>query len=352
MALDVVERAAEFVACSGMLDKQLTVLWHAGEPLALKPDYYSNAINRIKHILSSKVDLKFSFQTNAIALNHEWCEFIKSNKIGIGVSIDGPQEIHDSYRITKKGKGTFVHTMKGIELLDKHNIPFSTISVISDKSLGRANEIASFLLSLNPINIGFNIEETEGYNNFSSLTNKKESIEEFINSLYLHLDEANALAKCREFKYILQKFANVNRREQAPRRGENKPFSIITVTNKGMVSTFSPELCGYPVEDLGNFTFGNVFDDFDSFKNNQELRRAYNLIEKGVELCKSSCEYFRYCGGGAPSNKYQENKSFASTETMHCSFHNKIIVDTVKRNILSDKLSTLPTMTSSDLSLT
>ena len=99
------------------------------------------------------------------------------------------------------------------------------------------------------------------------------------------------------------------------------PFRIISIDSQGGFSTFSPELLGMKSDIYGDFCFGNVmvnnfFDIFQQDKFNQVL----SDIEAGVQLCAETCEYFFLCGGGAPSNKYFENGSFVSAETMYCRY--------------------------------
>jgi uncharacterized protein len=73
---------------------------------------------------------------------------------------------------------------------------------------------------------------------------------------------------------------------------------------------------------------GNIMrDGIDSIQSNPIFLKLKTEIEKGVENCKNSCEYWLFCGGGAPSNKFFENGNFASTETLVCKFHKKEVID-------------------------
>ncbi|MEG1999030.1 MAG: anaerobic sulfatase maturase, partial [Bacteroidales bacterium] len=73
-----------------------------------------------------------SIQTNGILLNDEWCRFFKDNDFLVGISLDGTEHIHNRYRLDKSGHGTFVRVMRGVELLQRHNVEFNTLSVITD----------------------------------------------------------------------------------------------------------------------------------------------------------------------------------------------------------------------------
>src|SRR5262245_58159888 len=112
------------------------------------------------------------------------------------------------------------------------------------------------------------------------------------------------------------------------RTQENKPWAIVNVDCEGNFSTYSPELLGISTLTHGSFTLGNVATDtLEAVIASPRFLRLENEIARGVELCRESCSYFPFCGGGAPGNKYFENKTFASTETLSCRLHKKVCVD-------------------------
>jgi uncharacterized protein len=79
-----------------------------------------------------------------------------------------------------------------------------------------------------------------------------------------------------------------------------------------------------------DFTLGNVYkNSFRSILDSEKFNLIFSEIMTGIKLCSESCDYFKLCGGGAPSNKLYENKSFASTETKYCKYSRKIIIDSI-----------------------
>ena len=115
------------------------------------------------------------------------------------------------------------------------------------------------------------------------------------------------------------------------RRGENKAFSIITVTAEGDLSTFSPELAGMKSSQSNNFIFGNVDSQLSDILGNREFNIVLNEVEAGIKRCEADCQFYSVCGGGSPSNKLHENGSFVSTETLHCKFHTQMFCKNVLR---------------------
>ena len=84
----------------------------------------------------------------------------------------------------------------------------------------------------------------------------------------------------------------------------------------------------------GNFILGNVVNNsFESACKTDKFKKINQDIQAGVDLCHRTCQYFSVCGGGAPSNKYFENGSFASSETMYCRYNTKILTDIILRDI-------------------
>src|SRR5208282_5960590 len=120
-----------------------------------------------------------SLQTNATLITQNWCDFFLEHGVEIGVSIDGPDFVHDAHRMTRKRTGSHAATMRGVKLLQDNGIPFHVISVVSKDSLDHADEIYRFFLDNGIEDVGFNIEETEGVNLTSSLENKAETDRRF-----------------------------------------------------------------------------------------------------------------------------------------------------------------------------
>jgi uncharacterized protein len=108
----------------------------------------------------------------------------------------------------------------------------------------------------------------------------------------------------------------------------------VTVDSEGNLSTFSPELMGNVGQSYSGFVFGNVLRDrLKDVISNLAFLAAWGDIHAGIELCQRTCQYFGVCGGGAPSNKYYENGSFVSTETVHCRYKIQLVAEHVLRGL-------------------
>jgi uncharacterized protein len=91
-----------------------------------------------------------TLQTNGILLNEDWCSFFKDNNFLIGLSLDGPEDIHDAFRRDCGGAPTFARVMKGVELLSRTGVEFNILATVNARSEGRGAEVYKFLTSLNP----------------------------------------------------------------------------------------------------------------------------------------------------------------------------------------------------------
>lgn len=110
---------------------QVMFTWHGGETLMRPLYFYKKAIEFQKKYGAGR-QIENSLQTNGTLLNDEWCEFFKENNFLIGISIDGPQEFHDEYRRDKMGRPSFHKVMKGIRLLQKHDVEYNVMAVVND----------------------------------------------------------------------------------------------------------------------------------------------------------------------------------------------------------------------------
>lgn len=124
--------------------EEITFDWHGGEPLLLGLDYFENIVELQRKYKGNKKIFN-TVQTNATLLNPDFASFFKNNNFLLGVSIDGPQGVHDKYRKDKEGDPTFDKVLKGIELLHRYGVDFNTLTTINKASEGRGLEVYDFL---------------------------------------------------------------------------------------------------------------------------------------------------------------------------------------------------------------
>ena len=121
--------------------------WHGGEPLILGLDFYRKAIELERKYADGKI-IHNTIQTNGTRITREWAEFFRKNDFLVGISIDGPRDIHDKYRKDKGGRPTFDSVLRGLDLLKTSGVEFNTMSTVNRASEGRGLEVYQFLKSL------------------------------------------------------------------------------------------------------------------------------------------------------------------------------------------------------------
>jgi uncharacterized protein len=219
--------------------------------------------------------------------------------------------------------------MTAVHLLHQNRYPFHVIAVLTSASLGAAEEIFEFFVDNGIIDVGFNVEEREGVNKSSSLQNVPDAaVRSFFETMAALCARHPGTLRIRE----LDGAANAILDPQCSGYGnpQAQALRIVTVSVDGSLSTFSPELTGTSSVAYGDFKFGSVYSGgiagmlCDPF-----FIKAERDIARGVERCRSSCDYFEVCLGGAPANKHFENGDFATSETMYCRFSKKAVVDVV-----------------------
>ena len=146
MPFDVLETyIGDYIASQP--NDSVSFAWQGGEPTLLGVDYFRKVVElQKKHAKGKRIEN--AFQTNGTLLNDEWCAFFRKNDFLIGLSIDGPRQLHDAYRIDKRRKPSFDRVMAGLGFLKKHRVRFNTLTCINRKNMKSGREVYRFLKSI------------------------------------------------------------------------------------------------------------------------------------------------------------------------------------------------------------
>jgi uncharacterized protein len=328
MSEATLERLFESVFSGPFVSDRLTVLWHAGEPLVAGIDYYRRAFALIERLNRTDVGVTHSIQTNGTLLGQHWIDFFRLHDVRIGVSLDGPPHLHDRYRRTRNGGGTCEQVLRAVRLLRRNDYPFHVITVLTRESLLAARDLFKFYLENGISEVAFNIEEIQGEHSRSSFQGEDlgEAVKSFFRELLALVESHPGKVAVREFAGVFGMITDPGAADYG--NPQTKPMRIVTVGVNGELSTFSPELIGSRSERYRNFVFGNVHaGGLAGVVTESNFVDAYRDIQLGVAKCRQSCEYFDLCLGGAPANKFFENGSFATTDTLHCRLSKKALID-------------------------
>lgn len=129
--------------------------WHGGEPTLAGLEFYRNVVALQKELNGCGKNIINGLQTNGINLTDEWCSFLADERFIVGISLDGPERIHNVNRQFTSGKGSFQDVIRGLELVKKHQIFFEILCVVNAHNVDYPLEVYSFFKSIDARYISF-----------------------------------------------------------------------------------------------------------------------------------------------------------------------------------------------------
>lgn len=125
----------------------VTFGWHGGEPLLAGLEFFEKAV-ALQNKYRGNKQIENSLQTNGLLLTPEWCDFFRKNNFLIGISLDGPKDIHDAYRHDRGGHPTFDRVIRAVEMMAIHGVEYNTLSTINDRCAGQGKRVYEFMRSV------------------------------------------------------------------------------------------------------------------------------------------------------------------------------------------------------------
>jgi len=120
--------------------------WQGGEPTLMGVDFFKRAVELQKRCGSPGQLISNTMQTNGVLLDEKWCRFLHENKFLLGISVDGPKEFHDRYRLDHSGAGTFERVMRGIENCRKNGVEFSALTLLNNINVEQPDRLFDFVV--------------------------------------------------------------------------------------------------------------------------------------------------------------------------------------------------------------
>lgn len=134
---------------------EVVFTWQGGEPMLRGLEFYQQAVAYQRELANGKT-IRNALQTNGVLLDDQWCAFLAASGFTVGISLDGPREIHDAARVDKRGKPTFDAVMDGIRLLQRYRIEFNVLVTVTSDVSKHPLEIYRFLKQHGVTHIQFN----------------------------------------------------------------------------------------------------------------------------------------------------------------------------------------------------
>ncbi len=124
--------------------REVPFAWQGGEPTLAGLPFFQKVVRLQKYYAGEK-RIENTFQTNGTRLNADWCHFLRDENFLVGISIDGPEALHNAYRVDRKGQPTYRDVIRGIELCKKYGVEFNTLTVVNRKNVEKPLEVYRFL---------------------------------------------------------------------------------------------------------------------------------------------------------------------------------------------------------------
>jgi uncharacterized protein len=124
---------------------EVAIAWQGGEPTLMGVDFFRRSVELAEEYLEPGQRAAYTIQTNGTLLDEEWAAFFKDNDFLVGISIDGPRELHDMYRVNKGGKGSFDQVMHGLSYLHQAGVEWNALTTVHAANGDRGREVYRFL---------------------------------------------------------------------------------------------------------------------------------------------------------------------------------------------------------------
>nr|WP_324259060.1 radical SAM protein [Cellvibrio fontiphilus] len=276
--------------------KRVDFIWHGGEVTLLDTRYIKKALWLQSQFKKANQLVTNSIQTNATNLTEDWLNLLKTFDFEVGVSIDGPQEIHDKFRLTKNNIGTFNSVKEGIEKLRVHQIPFGALAVVNEYTLAYgARKYLEFLISLDLKGVALLNAIPKEYKPKAGETYLPwDYFVEFLHEIFIiWWNEFRETISIRELNGLVEN--TKNKKPIVCEFAGDCMGQFLTIEPNGTVSA-----CDKYVGDTSH-QFGNI--SYDSLPNIIEksvnLDIAVKKAKTGISQM-SECEFFHICKGGCP----------------------------------------------------
>ncbi len=125
--------------------RQVTFSWQGGEPTLAGLDFFRRAVELQRRHVGQSRQILNTIQTNGLLLDERWCRFFRENNFLVGLSVDGPPELHDAYRVDKQGRPTFDRVLRALKLLKQYQVDFNALVVVHDKNAGHGARVYRYL---------------------------------------------------------------------------------------------------------------------------------------------------------------------------------------------------------------
>jgi len=312
--------------------------WQGGEPTLMGLDFYKRAVELQKKYGIAGQQVSNKLQTNGILLDAEWCRFLHDNKFLLGISIDGPKEFHDYYRVDRSGSGTFDKVMRAVENCKEYKVEFNTLVLLNNRNVEHPDELFDFFIGNDMTYLQF----------IPCLERDPATAKAPVPAVTCSQTQVQAA----DFSITPQQYGEFLCRmfdrwcSYGPQKVNIRQFdSIVTyhVLGKHTICTFSEQCAGFlVVEHTGDsfaceffvepkWRLGNIFETPIRELAASGKKRAFARVKQN--LCDKClvCTYLAICRGGCVKDRVRLSGQSANRESYFCEGYKRFFDYTMPR---------------------
>ncbi len=283
-------------------DREISFAWQGGEPMLMGMEFFELVVSLQKKYCPAGKTITNIIQTNGTLIDNQWSQFLRKQNFLVGISIDGPQKLHDIHRVDTTGNPSFFRVIQAIELLQSHNVQFNTLTVVNNQNSKSPEILYEFLKDIG-----------SGYIQFIPLVNfkkktKHDSSDNIVCSQTVTPQDYGDFL-CRIF-------------DQWVTRDVGKVYVNLFETFLGIWCTGHSSLCTFS-KSCGNnlilehngdlfscdhyvrptYLLGNIMTNkLSSLVMNKKQKKFSRLKNQSINNYCHQCDFFSICHGGCPKN--------------------------------------------------
>lgn len=313
-------------------------VWQGGEPTLLGLEFYKRVIDLQRPFLGKKT-ISNSIQTNGTLLTSEWCEFLKENNFLVGLSLDGPKEIHDRYRKDKNGNGTFKKVLHGMKLLQEYGVEFNVMATVAKETTYKPLEVYLFFkdhgvqfIQFTPViereadvrakKLGLRLAghlttEQREHPEVTEWSVEPEAYGDFLIAIFedwVRNDVGSTHVM--NFEWVLN--AWIGNSSPVCQHAQSCGKAIMMEHNGDL---FACDHSMYP-----EFKLGNIVNDNPVSLARQSVASGFGLKDANLsEICRN-CEVLRACWGGCPKHRFSKSYNGGTDHYYLCKGYKKFLL--------------------------